>query len=106
MTTHPSTEDIMAIRATSLKLPAKLKDRIDRVARQEGETPHALMVRALESQIDSMEKHAQFVKDALEAKREMEETGLAYAAEDVFKYLRAKVRGRKVRRPKPVPWRG
>ena len=96
----------MAIRATSLKLPAKLKDRIDRVARQEGETPHALMVRALESQVDSMEKHAQFVKDALEAKKEMEETGIAYAAEDVHAYLRAKARGEKVRRPKPVRWRG
>src|SRR5258708_3416693 len=105
MTTVPI-EGLMAIHPTSLKLPAKLKDRIDRVARLEGETPHALMVKALESQIDAMEKHAQFVKDTLEAKKEMEETGLAYAAEDVYKYLRAKVRGRKVRRPKPVPWRG
>ena len=105
MTTQPS-DDVMPIRATSLKLPSKLKDRIDRLARQGGETPHALMVRALESQVESMERHEAFVKDALAAQREMEESGLAYAAEDVHEYLRAKARGRKVRRPKPVPWRG
>ena len=96
----------MPVRATSLKLPSKLKDRIDRLAKQGGETPHALMVRALESHVESLERHEAFVRDALEADKEMRESGLAYAAEDVHEYLRAKVRGRKVRRPKPVPWRG
>ena len=95
----------MPIRATSIKLPAKLKDRLDRLARQAGETPHALMVRAIESQVAAMELHDQFVKDAMAARKEMEETGLAYDAKDVHAYLRAKVRGRKVRRPKPVRWR-
>ena len=106
MTTPPQSDDVMPIRATSLKLPAKLKDRIDRLARQGRETPHALMVRALESQVESMERHEQFVRDALEAQKEMKESGLAYAAEDVHEYLRAKAQGRRVRRPKPVPWRG
>lgn len=106
MTTHPFAEDLMAIRATSLKLPSRLKDRIDRLAKQGGESPHALMVRALESQVESMERHEDFIKDAVAARKEMEESGLAYAAEDVHEYLRAKVRGRKARRPKPVPWRG
>ena len=96
----------MAIRATNLMLPAMLKDRIDRLAKQTGETPHALMVRALESQVESMERHEDFVKDAVAARKEMEESGLGYAGEDVHKYLRAKARGRKARRPKPVPWRG
>ena len=96
----------MVVRATSLKLPSKLKDRIDRLAKQGGETPHALMVRALEAHVESMERHEAFVRDALEADKEMRESGLGYAAEDVHEYLRAKVRGRKVRRPKPVPWRG
>ena len=96
----------MPIRATSLKLPSKLKDRIDRLARQGGETPHALMVRALESQIEAMELHETFVKDAIAADKEMKETGLAYAAEDVHAYIRAKARGRKVKRPKPIAWRG
>lgn len=96
----------MPVRATSLKLPSRLKDRIDRLAKQAGETPHALMVRALESQVESMERHDDFLKDAVAARKEMEESGLAYAAEDVHEYLRAKARGRKARRPKPVPWRG
>ena len=95
----------MPIRATSLKLPAKLKDRVDRLAKQGGVTPHALMVRAIESQVEAMERHEQFIKDAIAADKEMRETGIAYAAKDVHEYLRAKVRGEKVKRPKPVKWR-
>jgi predicted transcriptional regulator len=95
----------MANYPTSLKLPAKLKERIDRLARQEGETPHALMVRALESHVEAMELHEQFVRDGLAAEKEMQETGLGYAAEDVHAYIRARARGRKVKRPKPVRWR-
>jgi predicted transcriptional regulator len=95
----------MPIRATSIKLPAKLKDRIDRIAKQEGETPHALMVRAIESQVDAMERHAQFVADAIAADKEMQETGLAYDGKEVHAYLRARARGRRVKRPKPVSWR-
>ena|SRR5438105_2696029 len=105
MTTPPS-DDFMPVRATSLKLPPKLKDRIDRLAKQGGETPHALMVRALESQVEAMERHEDFLKDAIAADKEMKETGLAYAAEDVHEYIRAKARGRKVKRPKPIAWRG
>ena len=95
----------MPIRATSLKLSAKLKDRVDRLAKQDGVTPHALMVRAIETQVEAMERHEQFIKDAAAADREMKETGLGYAAEDVHRYLRAKARGEKVKRPKPVKWR-
>lgn len=95
----------MPIRATSLKLPAKLKDRVDRLAKADGVTPHALMVRAIAAQVEAMELHDQFVRDAMAARKEMQETGIAYDAKDVHAYLRAKVRGRKVRRPKPVSWR-
>ncbi len=96
----------MPTRATSLKLSPKLKDRIDRLAKQGGETPHALMVRALEAHVESMERHEAFVRDALQADKEMQDTGVGYAAEDVHEYLRAKLKGRKVRRPRPVAWRG
>ena len=105
MTTQPL-DDLMPIRATSLKLPSKLKDRIDHLAKQGGETPHALMVRALEAHVESMERHEAFIRDALEADREMKESGVGYAAEDVHEYLRARLKGRRVRRPKPVAWRG
>jgi predicted transcriptional regulator len=96
----------MAANATSLKLPAQLKQRIDRLARKADETPHALMVRALEVQVEAMERHEAFVRDAVRADRAMESSGRGYESEGVHRYLRARVRGRKTKRPKPVAWRG
>lgn len=103
MTTH--TPETMAILPTSLKIPGELKERIDRLAKQGGESAHALMVRALESAVESMERRAQFIREAEEADRKMDETGIAFAHEDVAAWLRAKVAGKKVKRPRPVPWR-
>jgi predicted transcriptional regulator len=103
MTTHAS--ESMATQPTSLKIPSELKDRIDRLARQGGESAHSLMVRALESAVESMERRAAFFREADEADREMLETGAGYAHEDVAAWLRAKAAGRNPKRPKPVSWR-
>lgn len=95
----------MATRATSLKIPADLKDRIDRLANESGETPHALMVRALEIQVEALERHQAFIDDSIRADKAMEATGVAYAYEDVAAYIRARLAGKKVKRPKPIAWR-
>ena len=57
-------------------------------------------------QTEAAKRHEEFVQDAIAAAEEMKRTGVAYDGEAVHKYLRAKVRGRKVRRPKPIAWRG
>lgn len=103
MTTH--SPEAMATQPTSLKIPGDLKDRIDRLAKQAGESAHSLMVRALESAVVSMERRAAFIREAEEADRKMDETGIAYAHDDVAAWLRAKATGKKVKRPGPVPWR-
>jgi len=103
MTTH--TPEPMAQHPTSLKIPGELKDRIDRLAKDRDESPHALMVRALETAVDSMERRRAFLRDGEEADREMQASGLGYAHEDVVAWLRAKVAGKKAKRPKPVSWR-
>jgi predicted transcriptional regulator len=95
----------MPTRATSLKLPAELKARIDRLANGIGETPHSLMVRALEAQVEALERHQAFLDDAIRADKAMEASGLGYAHEDVVAYIRARVAGKKVKRPKPIQWR-
>jgi predicted transcriptional regulator len=92
--------------ATSLKLPADLKGRIDRLARRGDETPHALMVRALQAQVEAMERHEAFLADAVRADKAMEASGAGYESDEVHAYLRARAAGRKARRPKPVAWRG
>ena len=95
----------MAQHPTSLKIPVDLKERIDRLAKESDETPHALMVRALEVAVGEMERRSAFIREAMEADRRMDETGVAYALDDVAKYVRAKAAGGKPKRPRPVSWR-
>jgi len=95
----------MTITATSLKLPRRLKSRVERVARRSGESPHAFMLRALESQVEAMERYQTFLDDGMRADEAMQQSGVGYEAKDVHAYLEAKARGRVVRRPKAVRWR-
>jgi len=90
--------------STTLKLPERLKQRIAPLARSAGKTPHAWMVEALEVHTALAEKRKTFVADALAAEKEVERTGRVYRAEDVRRYLRARVSGRKAKRPKPARW--
>jgi len=96
----------MTVTATSLKLSRRLKTRLERVARRSGESPHAYMLRALESQVESSERYQQFLEDGMRADEAMQQSGLGYDANDVHAYLLARVRGKKARRPKAFRWRG
>lgn len=96
----------MSVTATSLKLPRHLKSRVERVARRAGESPHAFMLRALENQVEAMERYQAFLEEGMRADEAMQQSGLGYDAKDVHAYLEAKARGRAVRRPKAVRWRG
>lgn len=95
----------MTVAATSLKLPKVLKARITRLAKRAGESPHALMLRLLEEQVEASERFEAFVLDARAADERMQKSGTGYVATDVHKYLEARIAGRKGARPKPTPWR-
>ena len=95
----------MPVAATSLKVPRKLKARIDRLSRRSGESVHAFMLRALEGHVEAAERYQAFLEDGVRADEAMQRSGLGYAAADVHAYLAAKVEGRAVRRPKPLRWR-
>lgn len=96
----------MSVAATSLKLPKRLKSRLDRLARRAGESPHAFMLRALESQVEAAERYQAFLDEGMQADEAMQSSGLGYEAADVHRYLAARIRGRDARRPRPVRWRG
>lgn len=96
----------MSIAATSLKLPKRLKSRVERLARRQGESTHAFMVRALEMQVEAAELHQAFVDEGMRADQAMQKSGLGYEAQAVHDYLAARARGDKPRRPKAVRWRG
>jgi predicted transcriptional regulator len=91
----------MAVTIT-LKLPDVLKERIDSPAEAERKSPHAWMIEALEERVAQSEIYAAFMADALEADREMTETSLGYAMDDVHRYLLDKLDGRPVKRPRLI----
>ena len=96
----------MTVAATSIKIPRRLKSKIERLARHTGETSHAFMLRALQGQVEAAERYRAFLQDGVRADEAMLRSGLGYAADDVHAYLQAKVSGRRARRPRPVRWRG
>ena len=88
--------------STTLKLPVTLKQRIAPLAKSAGQTPHAWMVEALEVHAALAERRGAFIADALAAEAEIQTTRRTYRAEDVHRYIRARVAGRPARRPRPV----
>ena len=87
---------------TTLKLPEPLKARIAPLAEAAGKSPHAWMIEALEERVAQSEAYAAFMAEALEADRQMTETGEGYDADDVHAYLRAVLAGETPEFPKPV----
>ena len=96
----------MGVAATSIKISSRLKSKIERLARSAGESSHAFMLRALEGQVEAAERYQAFLRDGVRADEAMLRSGMGYAAEDVHAYLKAKVAGRRARKPAPVRWRG
>ena len=88
---------------TTLKLSAKLKARIIRLAKATGRTAHSLMIEALEREVTREERMKAFVREALAAKADVEAGGAVYRAEDVHAWLDRLARNPKAARPQP--WR-
>jgi predicted transcriptional regulator len=86
---------------TTVKLPPRLKKRIAPLAKAAGKTSHAWMVDALSSQVEREELRVSFLAEAIESQAAVAVGAPVYAAEDVFAYLRAKVAGKKPKRPRP-----
>lgn len=84
----------------SVKLPDATKERVNRLAASQGTTAHALMVGAIESALDKQEKYGAFVEAAMRSRSEMLASGQAFDGDEFTAYLRAKVRGEKVIRPR------
>ncbi len=86
----------------SVKLPEETKLRLNQLAVDQGVTSHALMVNAIESALSSAELHSAFVADALRSRKQTITSGQVLDGAAFADYLKAKARGLKVARPKPV----
>jgi predicted transcriptional regulator len=90
--------------ATSIKLPEDLKKRVARVVRGTAQSAHAFMVDAIRQETERAERRRQFHADALAARARFQDTGLGYALSDIAAHYRAKLQGRKTRKPRPRVW--
>ena len=86
---------------TSLKLPDSLKERIVQLAAATGKSPHAFMVDVITEQTERIEADRAFMARAIASKKHFDETGIAYDADEVNAYFRAKIQG--IELPKPQP---
>jgi predicted transcriptional regulator len=91
--------------ATSLKLPDALKRRIERLAENAQKSTHAFMIEALTREAERSELRERFAADAAASEKEAMTTGKAFGLTATFDYLRARVSGRKARRPRARAWR-
>ena len=87
---------------TTLKVPDELRARLAEQAEAEGKTPHAYMLDALREKVDRAERRREFLAAGAASMREYERTGIAYAMEDVERYILGIAAGKKPRRPKPA----
>ena len=86
----------------SVKLAEETKLRLNQLAASQGVTPHAVMVNAIESTLSNAENHSAFVADALRSRQQVVESGRVIDGAAFAEYLKARARGLKAARPKPV----
>jgi predicted transcriptional regulator len=88
---------------TTIRLPPKLRTRLASLAKQTGRSAHSLIVEAVERHTEYEEQLRGFVKEALAADKEIDQTGEVYRAEDVHAWMKRLAAGE--RATKPAPWR-
>ncbi|MGD0482287.1 MAG: ribbon-helix-helix protein, CopG family [Terracidiphilus sp.] len=76
-----------ATTTTSLKLDAKLKKRVQRLAAARRRSPHWIMREAVELYVDREEKRSQLRQDALAAWDDYQTTGLHLTEEEAEVWL-------------------
>ncbi|MCE1182593.1 MAG: CopG family transcriptional regulator [Rhodocyclales bacterium] len=90
---------------TSLKLPDELKQRAVLAAEQQGVSPHAFMLSAIEQATTAAELRQEFINSANAARDQMLASGEGYDADDVRSYIQARIAGQAPARPQQKKWR-
>lgn len=88
---------------TTLKLPERLKVRIARLAKETCRSAHALMLEALEREVQREERLRAFVREAQDSDDAVTAGAKVYRADDVHAWLGRLAKNPKAARPKP--WR-
>ena len=86
---------------TTIRLPEKLRARVQALAKQSGRSAHSFIVEAVERQTAYEEELRRMIMDANAADAEIERTGEVYRVQDVHAWLESLSRSESAPRPKP-----
>lgn len=89
---------------TSLKLSDNLRSAVALIAQEEGVTPHAFMVEAINRATVLATQRQQLIAEALAAQAQSLESKKGFTHQDVFASLRARADGKKMLPLKAKPW--
>lgn len=84
---------------TSLKMSAQLKQRAAAIAKKKGVSPHAFLIGAIEAATEAEEARWRMLETARKALERTRETGTGYAADDVHRYIRSRLKGENGKKP-------
>lgn len=87
----------------SVKLNESTRQRLQQAAERQSTTPHALMIRAIQTELAHSEAQEAFVARALAAREGVVASGRAIDGEAFAEHLRRRVRGIPSQRPAPAP---
>ena len=90
--------------ATSIKLSDDLKRRVARVVRGTDQSAHAFMVAAIRQETERAEKRRGLLADAYAARAEFRRSGAGYALAEITAHYRARLQGKRSRKPKLRLW--
>ena len=88
---------------TTIRLPPKLRARLQALAKETDRSVHSIIVEAVERHAAYEEQMRKLVKEALAADAEIDRTGEVYRAEDVHAWTERLAQGSAG--PRPKPWR-
>ena len=90
--------------ATSIKLPDDLKKRVARAVKGTDQSAHSFMIEAIRQETERAERRREFLAGAYAARAEFRRSGMGYALAEVKAHYRAKLQGRRSRKPKLRSW--
>ena len=85
----------MAISPTTLRLDAKLKKRIKKLADKAGESPHGYLLRVIQNSVERAESREEWLESGRAAQEEFERTRMAISGDDMHAWVRKLARGEK-----------
>jgi predicted transcriptional regulator len=86
---------------TTIRLPPELKVRVAAAARRSGTTPHAFILAAIAERTDADQRRAELEALAQERYQGIVASEQTIPWDEMRQYLRARVTGKKTRKPTP-----